>query len=63
MLCLTGIICSVNIKEKQVSQVVFLGRKTVGVERITNKAVLDHTNNADLIPGYKLGSFLAGYLR
>ena len=63
MLYLTRIICSAKVKEKEVSQVVFLGRRTVGVETITNKAVSDHANNADLIPGYRLGRFLAGCLR
>lgn len=62
VMCMTGIICSTNIKEKQVSQVVFLERRTVRVDKVRNKAISGHANNADLIPGYRLGRFLAGYL-
>lgn len=63
MFCLKGIICSANIKDKQVRQVVLPGRGTLGVDRIANKAVSDHANNGDLIPGYRPGRFLAGCLR
>lgn len=63
VLCLTGIIRSANVKEKHVSRVVFLGKRTVGVDRITNKVVSDHANNADLIAGYRLRRLLAGCLR
>lgn len=51
--------CCANTKKKTVSQV-FISR-TVGVERIKNKAVSDR-ENADLILGYRPGRFPAACL-